>query len=118
MECTPVSCLPLLALGFGLAALAAAPAPTADKADKPEAARIAKLIAQLGSDDFDDREKASAELAVIGEPALDALRQAVKSSDVEVHKRAETLVSAITKRAEARNALAPSASVSSTRTRR
>ncbi len=101
------SLLPLLALGFGLAASAAAPAPAADKAEKPDAARIGKLVTQLGSDDFDDREKASAELGAIGEPALDALRQAVKSTDEEVHKRAETLVSAIEKRLEARNALVP-----------
>ena len=101
------SLLPLLALGFGLAASSAAPAPTADKAEKPDAARIGRLVTQLGSDDFDDREKASAELGVIGEPALDALREAVKSTDEEVHKRAETLVSAIEKRLEARNALVP-----------
>jgi len=100
------SLLPLLALGFGLA-VAAAPAPAVDKPEKPDAARISKLVTQLGSDDFDDREKASAELAVIGEPALDALRLAVKSTDEEVHKRAETLVSAIEKRVESKNALAP-----------
>ena len=98
---------PLLALGFGLVAASAAPAPTADNAEKPDAARISKLVAQLGSDDFDAREKASAELDAVGEPALDALREAVKSTDEEVHKRAETLVSAIEKRAASRNALAP-----------
>ena len=112
------SWLPQLALGFGLAVLAAAPAPAADKAEKPDAARIAKLIAQLGSDDFDDREKASADLAAIGEPALDALRQAVKSTDEEVHRRAATLVGGIEKRLESEAALAPSASISRTRTRR
>ena len=97
--------LPLLALGLGLAVLAA---PAADKAEKPDAARITKLVAQLGSDDFDDREKASAELDAIGEPALGALRQAVKSSaDEEVRKRAETLTVAIRKRVESRDALTP-----------
>ena len=99
--------LPLLAVGFGLGVLAAAPAAPADKIEKPDAGRITKLIAQLGSDDFDDREKASAELDAIGEPALDALRQAAKSTDEEVRKRAETLTAGIQKRVESRNALAP-----------
>jgi hypothetical protein len=97
--------LPLLALGLGLGALAAIPARSADSAEKPDADKIAKLIKQLGSDDFDDREKASAALDAIGAPALDALRDAAKSSDEEVRKRAEILVAKIGKRAESANAL-------------
>ena len=99
--------LPLLALGLGLAALAATAAPRPTKPDKPDADRIAKLIVQLGSDDFDDREKASAELEAIGEPAHDALHQAVKSTDEEVHKRAELLVRTSRSGASRPNALKP-----------
>src|SRR5947209_7742248 len=99
--------LPLLALGLGLGVLAATPARSADSAEKPDADKITKLVKQLGSDDFDDREKASAALDAIGAPALDALRDALKSSDEEIHKRAETLVAKIEKRQESANALAP-----------
>jgi hypothetical protein len=96
------SLLPLAALGL---CVLAAPAAAADKAEKADATRIAKLIEQLGNDDFDEREKASTGLDALGEPALDALRQAVKSTDAEVRKRAETLVGKIEKRLEAATAL-------------
>jgi hypothetical protein len=92
------SLLPLTVLGLSFIAV---PAPAADKAD----GRIDKLVEQLGNDDFNEREKASAALDAVGEPALDALRRAVKSTDEEVHKRAETLVGKIEKRLETANAL-------------
>ncbi len=87
------SLLPLTVLGLSFIAV---PAPAADKAD----GRIDKLVEQLGSDDFNEREKASAALDALGEPALDALRQAAKSTDEEVRKRAETLVGKIEQRVE------------------
>jgi hypothetical protein len=57
-----------------LLASAAAPPPGAD--DAADAARIARLVRQLGSDDFDEREAATKELEAIGEPALAPLRKA------------------------------------------
>ena len=78
----------LLALGIVLAA-----AFLAARADKKT--EIARLIQKLGSDDFEEREAASKSLARIGEPALDALRQATKSPDVEVRRRATALVKEI-----------------------
>ena len=71
----------LLALlgGFILSAVALVPARADDQ--KPDAERIARLIKQLGSDTFDEREAASKELAKIGPVALDAL----------LHVRAELL---------------------------
>ena len=98
--------LPLLTLGLGLAVLAATAAPV-EQPDKPDADKIAKLVAQLGSDNFDEREKASADLETIGDPAYDALRQALKSTDEEVHKRAEILVGKIERRKESAEALKP-----------
>jgi hypothetical protein len=92
------SLLPLTALGLWLIAV---PAP----AEKADSARVAKLVEQLGNDDFNEREKASDALDALGEPALDALRRAVKSTDEEVHKRAETLVGKIEKRLETANTL-------------
>jgi hypothetical protein len=96
--------LPPVSLALGLGVLAAAP--TADKAEKPDAAAVAKLVAQLGASEFDDREKATAELDALGGPALDALRQAARSEDPEVARRAEILVRKIEKRLESVTALA------------
>jgi WD40 repeat protein len=59
---------------------------------------IAKLIEQLGDDDFDKREDASRRLEKIGEPALEALRDAAEThSDTEVRCRATVLVRRIEK---------------------
>jgi PQQ-like domain/HEAT repeats len=52
-------------------------------------ARIEQLIAQLGADEFSARERASAELVALGGAAAPLLRQAVKSPDIEVVRRAE-----------------------------
>jgi hypothetical protein len=91
--------LPLLGLVLGLGALAAAPAP--DTAEKPDAAAITRLVARLGTGDYDDRIKASAALEAIGEPALAALRDAVNSAEGQVRERIEALVGRIEKRLEA-----------------
>jgi hypothetical protein len=52
----------------------------------PEAVR--RLIRQLGDDDFDTRQKASAELVKLGSPAAVYLREAAKDADAEVARRA------------------------------
>jgi hypothetical protein len=64
------------------------------------AARVARLIEQLGDDRFAKREAASRELAAIGEPALDSLRQAAASnSDPEIRLRAGQVIRLILARA-------------------
>jgi hypothetical protein len=99
--------LAALALGLGLAALLATPSPAREGAAKIDAAQIAKLIDQLGSDEFDVREKATAALEAIGEPAADALRTAVqKTDDVDIRLRAGMALSKIEKRLESAKALA------------
>jgi hypothetical protein len=85
--------------------LTVVPAPAAD--EKPDTARIDKLIEQLGADSFADRQKASEALDKLGEPALEALRKATKSSDAEIRKRATDLVGKIEKRVESSRVLAP-----------
>jgi hypothetical protein len=63
------------------------------------AARVARLIGQLGNDRFAKREAASKELAAIGEPALDSLRQAAASNhDPETRLRARRVLRVILKR--------------------
>lgn len=84
---------PLLALTLflGTAVLFAGLLPflTADTAD---AARIAKLIRQLGSGRFEEREQATRELEALGGAALEGLRKAAQSGDLETQRRAEELV--------------------------
>jgi tetratricopeptide (TPR) repeat protein len=58
-----------------------------------DTALIDRLIRQLGSEKFDEREAALKRLKQIGAPALGALREAArKSSDAEVRRRAEQLI--------------------------
>lgn len=57
-----------------------------------------KWIKELGSESFEAREKASAELKKIGAPALEALKKAAaESTDAEVRQRAADLVKEIEK---------------------
>ena len=69
-------------------------AKTAAPAKTP--AEIDRLIKQLGSDDFDEREAASKALEAIGEPVLEALRKAATGSDdAEIRRRAEVVFKAV-----------------------
>lgn len=88
----------------GLALLMSLPS-SAD--DAPSKEKIDKLIEQLGSGTFAEREKATKELAAIGVPALEALRKAAKSEDAEVRKRAEDILPRIERQAESARVLAP-----------
>ncbi len=81
-----VACLGIVTAPTG------AVAPPAAKADD-----IAKLVQQLGSDDFEEREAAQKRLEAIGAPALDILRKtAASTDDAEVKSRAGQLIDAIT----------------------
>jgi hypothetical protein len=90
-------------LGLGLLWLMAAPA----AADKDDAARIDKLIEQLGSGSFQEREAATKALDALGAPALEKLKKASQSDDVEVSRRATELVKRIEKRTEVSRVLTP-----------
>jgi hypothetical protein len=58
-------------------------------------AAAAKAIADFASQDFETREKASAEVLKLGPAAIAALREAGKSKDAEVAKRAAQALSVI-----------------------
>lgn len=90
--------LPALLAGLSLLL---APAPAAE----PDQATIRKLVEQLGSDTFAEREQASKALDAIGAPALQALREATKSRDAEVRKRAADLAGKLEKRLAAARVL-------------
>lgn len=57
--------------------------------------RIAGLVKQLGSPNFQERERAKGELLRVGAPALEQIRAAVLSSDPEVAIRAEELLTSL-----------------------
>lgn len=62
---------------------------------------VFRLIAQLGSEKFAEREAAAQALDALGEPVLDILREAAaKHPDAEVRRRAQGLVRTIEWRAE------------------
>jgi hypothetical protein len=57
---------------------------------------LKKLIQQLGSEDYAEREAAMKRLQGIGKPALPALREAAKNSgDAEIGRRAQRLVESL-----------------------
>jgi hypothetical protein len=64
-------------------------------ADDSSNAELARLIKQLGHDDFEKREAAKKGLAEIGEPALGALNKAQTSNEPEVRFRAEEIITVI-----------------------
>jgi tricorn protease-like protein len=72
-------------------ALAAAP-PVPREPPGKQADQIARLIEQLGHDEFARREAATRHLKEIGEPAIDPLRKAMASADLEVRRRAREIV--------------------------
>jgi HEAT repeat protein len=73
--------------------------PTAIRADEPGSEARDKesrrLVEQLGSERFGDREEASQQLAKLGKAALPSLKEATKSPDPEVRRRAQQLVEQI-----------------------
>src|SRR5262245_8606898 len=84
-----------LGLAAGLACRGAGPSARVDPAE------VAKLVANLGSEDAAERAAAMKRLKVIGYPALGALRKAAKAdSDPDVRLRAQLLISSIEKPVE------------------
>jgi WD40 repeat protein len=81
----PFCCLVLL---VSLGVLSAAAGPEDD-------ATIERLVRQLGSDSFTERETAGKRLAELGDAAEPHLRQALTSSDAEVARRARVLLEAL-----------------------
>ena len=63
--------------------------PGAEESKEALEARIAKLIARLGSEDHKQREEAERALVRIGIPALEALKEAVSDKDPERAHRAK-----------------------------
>lgn len=96
------SAILILIVGLGLGTVMAIPA-----APATDQAKIAQLVTQLGSDNFRKRDAAKKELDAIGEPALEALGKAAKSTDMEIANNASALIAKIEARAENSRLIAP-----------
>lgn len=94
----------LLLAGLALGLVAALPGSAAEKAD---ADRINRLIEQLGSGDFAERERAYQALDALGAAALETLRKSLTSEDAEIRRRVEELVAKWEKFAERDKILKP-----------
>jgi hypothetical protein len=92
--------LALLAIGWNN------PCP-ADEPDSSQAKPIQLLIKQLGSSTYKQRDEATRLLEKQGAKVLESLREATKSKDLEVSKRATLLVEKIEKELETQLTLAP-----------
>jgi RNA polymerase sigma factor (sigma-70 family) len=62
---------------------------------RPDQRQLARLVADLDSDNFDRREQATAALEAIGELAGPALRQALKGAAPEARRRLQALVASL-----------------------
>jgi hypothetical protein len=97
--------LPLLALGAAVPLPAASPplpvrdrlpgAPTEEGEEDADLRSARKLVEQLASEKFAERERASELLEAMGVTALKALRPAARSEDLETRRRAIRLIAAI-----------------------
>ena len=76
-------------------AVCPAPFQQIENADPAAGERIAKLIEQLASGEWDQREAAQAKLAKLGAGARPKLGEALKHKDLEVVYRAERLLEAL-----------------------
>lgn len=94
MKSTPPSaCTTHIVLGlFVVAAFIGAQQVRADAAGDEESARVEKLIEQLGSAFFDEREAAATELRKIGTRACEKLADARNHPSAEVRSRATALL--------------------------
>src|SRR5258705_144202 len=65
------------------------------KSAPSDPARIQGLIQKLGSSTYIIREQSARELEAIGPAALPSLRQAARSGDIEISRRARELVNKV-----------------------
>jgi uncharacterized protein YjbI with pentapeptide repeats len=86
---------------------AADPAPLRPRSEQPaDVAKIERLIRQLGSDRFKEREAASKALDALGKPALPLLRKVQNNSDPEVRRRVADLLRSLKRKHAAARAKA------------
>jgi hypothetical protein len=77
---------------------------TAEEPAGPKAQEIERLVKQLGSEKFQERDEAGRRLEEIGGPAVPALERAAGSEDAEVRRRASDLAKLLKTRIGAKEA--------------
>src|SRR5262245_34284152 len=101
----------LLAVGMagasGDPATPAPPAPPTPPGQSPSPSEIQARVEKLGSDQFTEREAATAALEKIGLPAANALKAAAKSDVPEVRERAAILLGKMHRAADSTSRLVP-----------
>lgn len=88
-----LSCYLPACLGAGMFLAHAAPPCSAQEESSGPQVHIARLIRDLGSESYEKRSQAGAELAALGEATAEQLEEATQSDDPEVRLRAEWLLS-------------------------
>jgi HEAT repeat protein len=83
-----------VAIILGVAALSPASQAAEPKSGASQK-EIGRLIDKLGSERFEDREQATRQLGEAGKAALPSLKEAARSPDAEVRRRAQQLVEQI-----------------------
>jgi HEAT repeat protein len=81
--------------GLALAVIAGLVFAGPSRAKEPDGEAIKMLVAQLGSEDFQERQEAQRKLLDLGLDALPRLREAMRSGDPEVARRAAKCVEEI-----------------------
>jgi WD40 repeat protein len=90
MNGNPWASVTLVVCWLGLAAVVPAAG--------PDEAEVARLIRQLGSDEFAQREAAQTRLEELGEAVLPQLRKGVDDADPEIRRRVRRLVEQISRK--------------------
>ncbi len=81
--------------------------PKPETSAKSDDKRLGELVAQLGSPEFRDREKATKKLIALGAPALEYVQKAASSPDAEVRRRTRLIASKIEKDIDTARLLIP-----------
>jgi hypothetical protein len=99
----------LLAAGIGTGWAAAGDPPAVKKPTAKQAAaeHVARLVADLSSDDFETRQRAARELEALGPAVGPALQKAVAAGDPEVRRLALDVAAKIARKTEAAEVLEP-----------
>jgi hypothetical protein len=99
-------CLALIA-GLAVAGLMMTQAGASGQTGKGDDQHIAELVKKLGSMNYAEREKAKKDLDMLGMAALEQLRQAAKTDDLEIRTRCEKLIDKLETKIAADKLLAP-----------
>jgi hypothetical protein len=94
-------------IGAGWAAAGDPPAPKRVSAEKAVAEQAARLVTEMGSDDYETRQRAAQQLEALGPAAGPVVRKAIASADPEVRRLALQVAEKLARKVEAAEVLEP-----------